>query len=63
MAHQIATLVTQMCPVEASPSPDDALLGLIDELGAIQLERVAAYQRLDVAFKAFVVTQSEGPYK
>jgi hypothetical protein len=52
-----------MCPVEASPSPDDALLGLIDELGAIQLERVAAYQRLDVAFKAFVVTQSEGPYK
>lgn len=40
-----------------------AMLELLDGFQAVQRERAAAYRRFDAAFRAYLQTKAEGPYR
>lgn len=48
---------------ESSGSASGDVLALVDAFLAAQRERAAAYRRLDAAFRAYLQTQAEGPYR
>lgn len=47
----------------AAAAGGSAVLELLDGFQAVQRERAAAYRRLDTAFRTYLQTKAEGPYR